>query len=117
MSPTGIQPLDENAEDLLRSAVVDQRFSSLKDLRVVHTEFLARLDTIGPDDPSLLDAVQRIHELGVATGAVLDESPERREAQSLLDFWENVLYRGGRPMNAVRLAALDEAELPALPDS
>jgi len=86
MSPTGVQPADENAEDLLRSAVVDGWFSSLKDLRVVHTDFLARLDAVGPDDPSLLDAVERMHDLGVATGAVLDESPERREAQSLLDF-------------------------------
>ena len=94
-------------------------FSSLAEMQASHDEMLDRREGLPEGDeaaasfwPEVATFVRR----GVATGAVLDASRDRRAGQSILDYWANALYRAGQPAPEARLADLDPSLAPELPD-
>jgi hypothetical protein len=104
----------EAAGQALVLAHEDGRFASLAAFRLVHSRLLAAQDEAGGDVDSIARQAEELLELGAATGAVLDELQDRWEAQGLLDYWYNALYRAGSRPKRPRLIAFDARELPSL---
>ena len=69
-------------------------FLSLAELKAAHTAILDRRRLLG-DTPEVLGEVDTFIRRGCATGRVLDVDEQRWAAQSVLDYWANVLYRLG----------------------
>jgi WD40 repeat protein len=91
-------------------------YPSLAALRDAHGALLEQRRAHG-DTPDLFSAAERFIQRGVATGALLDGSEDQRAAQSLLNYWANMLYRADRgPLDAT-LAEFDPLLAPALPDA
>src|ERR1700738_1482305 len=67
-------------------------FRSLAEMRQVHAEML-KLHWETENSPEFVKEVKRFLECGAATGALLDAEGERSAAQSLLDYWANMLFR------------------------
>ena len=96
---------------------ITSRFFSLAEMQAAHDELLDRRE-------GLLDAaavsfwpeVSAFVRHGVATGAILDASRDRRGAQSILDYWANALYRAGQLAPEARLSDFDPGLAPELPD-
>src|SRR5689334_17603002 len=97
--------------------VVDsaEGYPSLTALRDAHAALLERRRARGEGEELLATAEQFIRR-GVATGSLLDGSEERRAAQSLLNYWANMLYRADRGALDATLAEFDPLLAPALPD-
>ena len=77
------------------------RFSSLAEMQAGHDELLDRREALPEDEAaaaSFWADVAAFVGRGVATGAILDASRDRRAAQSILDYWANALYRAGQPL-------------------
>ena len=70
-----------------------QPFSSLEALRIAHDELLDRIDQTG-ETPELWEQSTALVWRVQRTGALLDRSLDRRSAQSILDYWAGLLYRG-----------------------
>ena len=99
---------------------ITSRFSSLAEMQAGHDELLDRREGL-PEGATQAAAsfwpeVAAFVRRGVATGAVLDASRDRRAAQSILDYWANALYRAGQPAPEARLADFDPSLAPELPD-
>src|SRR6266545_4150148 len=92
-----------------------ESYPSLTVLRDAHGTLLEQRRARG-DTPDLLAAAERLIQRGVATGALLDGSEDRRAAQNLLNYWANLLYRAGREPLDATLAEFDPLLAPALPD-
>lgn len=102
------------------------RFESLLELQEAHEDLLQRVQAAGGDAPADTREDRAVAQLqaefsdflarGAATGTVLDELRERVAAQTLLDYWVNVMKRAGLTARRHRLASFDEASLPALLD-
>src|SRR5262249_54147968 len=91
-------------------------YSSLAALREVHGALLDQRRMCG-DSTDLLTAAEAFIQHGVVTGAVLDGNEDRRAAQSLLNYWANMLYRADRgPLDAT-LAEFDPLLAPELPEA
>jgi WD40 repeat protein len=104
----------EAAERALIPAREEGRFASLAALRLVHSRLLAAQDEAEGQVEPFAPGAEELLELGAATGAVLDESQDRWEAQGLLDYWYNAMYRAGRRPQRPRLARFDAEQLPSL---
>ncbi len=92
------------------------RFPSLASLRAAHSELLRRQKK-GPGPAALHDEVEAFVRRGRATGALLDESEERWEAQSILDYWATHLFRADRTAVDALLDDFDADLAPALDDA
>jgi hypothetical protein len=102
------------------------RFESLLELQEAHEDLLQRVQAPAGDasaepreDRTIAQLQAELSDFlagGAATGTVLDELRERVAAQTLLDYWVNLMKRAGLTARRPRLAAFDEASLPALPD-
>src|SRR5690242_5524622 len=90
-------------------------YPSLTALRDAHGALLEQRRAHG-DTPDLLAAAERLIRRGVATGALLDRSEDRRAAHNLLNYWANLLYRAGRDPLDATLAEFDPLLAPALPE-
>src|SRR5262245_21030929 len=66
-------------------------FPSLAALKAAHAE-LAQRRRAGAETAALLDDIAAFLRRGQATGALLDDEDERAAAQSLLNYWANILY-------------------------
>lgn len=100
------------------SAVVDPPFVTLDEMRAAHTTLLDQRRAAGgtqlPDE--LLDGAEAFVLRGEITGEMLEDDAERVAAQSLIDFWANLLYRAGREVDDALLRDFDPARAPLLPD-
>ena len=95
----------------LPAAETPNRYPSLPALRAAHGELVQRRRATG-DTPELLADVRAFIGRGEATGALLDAEEDRLAAQSLLDFWANVLLRGGEKPPDATLADFDPTLAP-----
>lgn len=68
------------------------------------------------DTPAVLDYIEQFIQRGSATGVLLDDEDERWSAQSVLDYWANLVARADRPRPEATLAEFDPAQAPELPD-
>jgi WD40 repeat protein/energy-coupling factor transporter ATP-binding protein EcfA2 len=93
-----------------------QIFVSLLALRTAHTRLIAARRETGETPELLADIAAFIRE-GQAAGALLDAEEDRWGAQSLLDYWANVLDRAGLEAPEATLAEFDPLLAPELPDS
>jgi Tol biopolymer transport system component len=100
----------------LPAAETPNRYPSLPALRAAHGELVQRRRATS-DTPELLADVRAFIGRGEATGALLDAEEDRLAAQSLLDFWANVLLRGGEQPPDATLADFDPTLAPELPDA
>jgi WD40 repeat protein len=91
-------------------------FASLAALKAAHGE-LAQRRRASAETAILLDDIAIFLRRGQATGALLDDDDERAAAQSLLNYWANILYRAGREPPEATLAEFDQLLAPELPDS
>lgn len=91
-------------------------FTSLDALREAHTALLERRRVEDPPSAAFLDAARAFVLRGAASGALLDDDGDRRVAQSLLDFWANLLYRADRTELDATLVEFDPALAPSIPD-
>src|SRR5207244_2462926 len=66
------------------------------------------------DTTNVLTAVAAFVQRGSATGVLLDSSDDRRTAQSLLNYWANMLYRAGHESPDATLAEFDPLQAPTL---
>ncbi len=92
------------------------RFPSLASLRAAHNDLLER-QRENENAPELIAAIIAFAERGGATGALLDNTEERKAAQGLLNYWTTVLYRAGAEPPDVTLVEFDNSLAPELPDS
>ncbi|GAB4498413.1 MAG: hypothetical protein OHK0052_11710 [Anaerolineales bacterium] len=90
-------------------------FASLASLRAAHHELLRSRRQTG-ETPALLEAAVGFVQRGVASGGLLHSEKERAAAQSLLDYWANILYNSGKILSESTLAAYQPDLAPALPD-
>src|SRR6266545_1824816 len=91
-------------------------YPSLAALREAHGAILEQRRLRG-ETPDLFAAAEQFIRRGIATGALLDDSEERRAAQNLLNYWANALYRAGREPVDATLADFDPLLAPELPDA
>ena len=66
---------------------------------------------------AILDAATAFVERGVRSGALLYDTSDRRAAQSLLNYWSNILYRAGREPPDALLTLFDQSQAPLLDDA
>src|SRR4051794_6469775 len=90
-------------------------FLSLAALKEAHSELLQRRRSEG-ESPALLDAAEAFIGRAQATGVLLDIDDARDTAQSLLTYWDNLLYRARRVPPDSTLAEFDPLLAPELPD-
>jgi Novel STAND NTPase 1 len=91
-------------------------YPSLVALRDAHGALLDQRRA-GGDSAALLMAAEAFVQRGMLTGALLDGNEDRRAAQSLLNYWANILYRADRgPLDAT-LAEFDPLLAPELPEA
>jgi hypothetical protein len=93
----------------------NERFPSLLALQEQNDRLLDALDT-GQSTDGFWDEVTAFIQRAQTTGAILDIANERRAAQSILDYWDNALYREDRPAPGARLAEFDINLAPDLKD-
>ena len=91
-------------------------FPSLEALKTAHAELLQRRRNLGDSSQDLADAAAVLVERGAALGTTLDRDDDRWTAQSLLNYWANILYRGGYDSIDVTLADYDPEAAPDIPD-
>lgn len=90
-------------------------FPSLASLRTAHGELLEIRRGQG-DTPEVLAQIDTFIQRGQATGALLDTDQDRWAAQSLLDYWANILYRVGQEAPEATLVEFNPALAPDIPD-
>jgi hypothetical protein len=71
------------------------RFPSLTALRNAHSEML-KLHRKWGNVPEMKAKIEQLINKGRVTGALLDSEEDRWAAQSLLDYWNSLLYRAGQ---------------------
>ncbi len=93
-------------------------FSGLIELRETHLQLLAqRRDLDTAQSANFWEAVSRFVSQGQASGVHIDLDDERNDAQTLLDYWSNELYRADYPASEATLAEYDPEQAPELDDS
>src|SRR5262249_20392809 len=90
-------------------------FLSLAALKESHNDLLQRRRS-EDESPELLDAIEAFIGRAQATGVLLDHDDDRDTAQSLLTYWDNLLYRARRIPPDSTLAEFDPKLAPELPD-
>src|SRR5262245_35625106 len=91
-------------------------FPSVDSLRKAHSELLRQHRAAGNTADSFAE-VEHCRRCGQATGRLLDSEKDRREAQSVVDYWTTTLFRSGGPLLDVVLDEFDEESAPELDDS
>jgi WD domain, G-beta repeat len=91
------------------------RFPSLKALRIAHSEMLMLHRKWG-NVPEMKAKIEQLINKGRATGALLDSEEDRWAAQSLLDYWNSLLYRAGSEPPDTTLVDFDPSLSPDLSD-
>ncbi|MFL5804092.1 MAG: WD40 repeat domain-containing protein [Roseiflexaceae bacterium] len=104
------------SDDTAASVAEAATFASLAALKAAHGE-LAQRRRANAKTAVLLDDIGVFLRRGQATGALLDDDDERAAAQSLLNYWANILYRAGREPPDATLAEFDQLLAPELPDA
>ena len=95
----------------------DIAFPSVAALRSAHTQLLKQ-QQIQPDyPPEFLKAIELFIYKGQASGALIDNDDDRWACQSLLDYWNTILYRSGITISDATLAEFDSVLLPTLAES
>jgi hypothetical protein len=89
------------------------RFPSLTAMRNAHSEML-KLHREKGTEPEIIAKIEQLINKGRATGAFLDSEDDRWAAQSLLDYWNSLLYRAGYETTDAILADLDSSLSPDL---
>ncbi len=83
-------------------------FTSLRALQEENDRLLDLQEAADTPAPTALwDEIEAFMARVQTTGALLDVPNERRAAQSILDYWDNALYRAGRSASNARLAEFD----------
>ncbi|MFT7584058.1 MAG: WD40 repeat protein [Cellvibrionaceae bacterium] len=90
-------------------------FESVSSMRAVHAKLVKQRRADGLTETLFAEAADFVAR-GAATGTLLDESNERQAAQSLLDFWDNVLAKSDLEITDPTLADFDIELAPELPD-
>jgi WD40 repeat protein len=93
----------------------NQLLPSLTALKDAHSALLQSRRSDGETE-ALLDAAERFIQAGQQTGVLLDSDDERDVAQSLMNYWANVLLRAGRDLSDATLDEFDPMQAPELPD-
>jgi hypothetical protein len=86
--------MNENTK-VSKQTVDETRFISLASLRNAHSEMLTLHREKG-NEPEIIAKIEQLINKGRATGALLDSEDDRWAAQSLLDYWNSLLYRAGK---------------------
>ncbi|MDJ0718624.1 MAG: hypothetical protein QNJ54_31100 [Prochloraceae cyanobacterium] len=92
-------------------------FLSLDILRDAHVELLKKYQG------NVLASIDEVNEVrnfickGQETGVLLETDKERRQAQTLLDYWGSKLLRDGYELPDTILAEFDPSRAPELPDT
>jgi hypothetical protein len=89
-------------------------FPSLTALRNAHSEMLTLHREKG-NEPEIIAKIEQLINKGRATGALLDSEDDRWAAQSLLDYWNSLLYRAGHEPPDAILVDLDLSLIPDIP--
>jgi len=89
------------------------RFPSLTALRNAHSEMLTLHREKG-NEPEIIAKIEQLINKGRATGALLDSEDDRWAAQSLLDYWNSLLYRAGQEPPDTTLVDFDPSLSPDL---
>lgn len=92
------------------------RFQSLPSMRAAHAQLIKARQNNGSLSPEFLDRVATFVAYGKATGAVLDTHNARKGAQSLLDYWDNILDKAGHKTIDPTLDEFDPLLAPELDD-
>ena len=92
------------------------RYQSLASMRAVHTQLIEGRRETG-ETADFLEQVRDFIDSGRQTGALLDSSKDRQAAQSMLDYWDNVLNRAGQITEDPTLYEFDASLAPELPDN
>ena len=83
-------------------------FDSASALREANRLLVEKLHTFGEDFPaSFLGELEYFQRRTAATGAYLSALEDRSEAQSLINFWQTILFNGGRRPETIILAEFD----------
>lgn len=90
------------------------RYLSLENINAAHIKLLQR--SKDPDNPELMDEVERYVASVCAAGAILDADADRDAAQKLVTYWSNTLYRAEREPKETLLEEFNEEECPDLPN-
>lgn len=90
-------------------------FASLASLRAAHHELLRSRRQTG-ETSALLEAAANFIQRGTASGGLLHSEKERAAAQSLLDYWANILYNNGKFLPESTLSPYQPDLAPVLPD-
>lgn len=91
-------------------------FASFASLRAAHSELLER-EPESKADVKYFDTVEEFFHRARETGALMGDEEERRESQSILNYWLTVLYRVERQPKQVTLARLNPDLRPNLKDA
>ena len=78
--------------ELLTPRTDTDRFASIDELNARHDQLVARFHENKADAAAIAEAIAFMRR-AAATGALLYPDAERSAAQSLLNYWSNVLYR------------------------
>ena len=90
-------------------------FEPMAALRAAQVKLSALRQSEG-DTPSVLDQIERFIHSGCAIGVLIDNEDDRWSAQSVLDYWANLLLRAQRQRPEATLAEFDPEQAPELPD-
>ena len=90
------------------------RYLSLENINAAHIKLLQR--SKDPDNPELMDEVERYVASVCAAGAILEADADRDAAQKLVTYWSNTLYRAEREPKETLLEEFNEEECPDLPN-
>jgi len=73
-------------------------FASLTTLRAAHRQLLESRRTKNGNAAAYFQGIEQFIQRGRATGALLDNSSERWQAQNLIDYWVNELHQSRREL-------------------
>src|SRR5262245_22072805 len=97
---------DTPGSTMMTTTATAEPFPSMDVLRKEHREFLRRHRDV-TSSPDVVGEIERFLRRGQATGTVLDGERDRRDAQSILDYWATTLARTGKPLPEAELAEFD----------
>ncbi len=104
-----------DAVTTLNTIADGDRFLSLASLQTAHSELL-KLHRERGNEPEILAEIEQLMLKGQATGVLLDSEDDRWAAQSLLDYWNSLLYRAGQEPPDAILLDFDPSLAPDLSD-
>lgn len=93
-------------------------FTTIEQLRAAHNQLAQQREALSADQlPVLAEAITYFVYRATQSGAMLYDLNDRHAAQSLINYWANLLYRAGRELSNTILLPFDQQLAPELPDS